>query len=70
VSQSNFSARNRPIIREKQRGGVNSSILLFLLLPFILGCIPIKKKQEARKKVNKEMEINLVNIDESVKRQK
>jgi len=49
---------------------VNSSILLFLLLPFILGCIPIKKKQEARKNVNKEMEINLVNIDESVKRQK
>ena len=70
MSQSNFSARNRPIIREKQRGGVNSSILLFLLLPFILGCIPIKEKQEAREKVNKEMKINLVNIDESVKRQK
>jgi hypothetical protein len=49
---------------------VNSSILLFLLLPFILGCIPIKEKQEAREKVNKEMKINLVNIDESVKRQK
>ena len=49
---------------------MNSSILLFLLLPFILGCNPIKEKQDARKKVNKEMEINLVNRDESVKRQK